>query len=298
MPYKRSYKYKGKKKPSQKLKNIRTQQYAATRYKNQNAIAEVAKQVATINKQIAPIKPVNDWYALVDQVTTMAETSSYVSFTKLNDPQAVNPMFESNTESSRSWLEPDRCKMKYMRVNVKYKLKEKAVDPVRIVQYIVSPKNAFRQTSTSAIDALNTPNNWSDLKHYWHQTTDEGSTNGFYSMMLNPRFFTVHDKRYVTLKYMDILNDSTEDHNREYYYSKDFKLNIPVRLKAVQATTTYYNSWRDVQFQDMAMDNQYYLISFHEGFTPNDAGTTLDIDIRVNSQIVVSQARRPNENAT
>lgn len=280
-----------KTKKASRFSNVKNKNYTATKRKNQTAIATVANRVDKLDKMLAPVKPVNDYYKKEYSQTTTTNTASYLFFEELNSPEELIPMFDTSILTDREFLEPASCVYKHLSVQTRYRLKEATNNPITIRQFIVSGKPAFNQTVTAPIQKLNTPNNWIYNKHYWSQATDDNHLGDRLNMKLNPKLFTIHSQRDIKLSYAD---SSTDRNVIEKTINSSHKLDTKVKLLSKATATTHLNSWRDVQMQDLPWGVQYYAVAFIEGFTPADAGSTLNLDVRLNSQVIVSQQRRAN----
>lgn len=282
----RSRKYK--KKPSEKMADIKAKSYRATASRNKNAISTVAKRLTALEKKSQLLQIRNTFYT--SNNATIGVINNGLQFGVIDQrlitqPVDMSPMF--NWDGLLN--EGPMGRHISSRIYVRCTLKEVVEHPLFInVVVLKLHKSNYNQvmTNVEAGSGLQTPANWNQGREVFR---DVSGTNGSKQLMWNPKFFKVCAKRRMRLSVAGVGAGFQPNTN---YSECEIPVKIGMTYKKKSGTLTGDdNNWRATSGTDY--DSQYYCIIYHEGFN-EITHNGLIVDLSTEFRHTIKQAIQTN----
>lgn len=283
MPYVRKVKFsrprKYKKKPSQKMANIKNKAYSATAKKNRTAISTVARRLSALERKSQLLQIRNTYYASQANVFSNINTAlnfGVIYYRLITQPVDMVPMF--NWDGLLN--EGSMGRHVSSRLHIRCTLLEAMDHPLFInVAVLKLHKSNYNQvmTNSEAGSGLQNPSEWEQGREVYR---DQEYTSGSANLMWNPKFFKVVGKR--RMKLHRAAASSGFEPNTNYS-----EVSIPVKIgmtykKKSGTLTGDNNTWIATSGTDY--ECQYYCVIYHEGFNeithPDGIAVRLTTDFR------------------
>lgn len=293
--FNRSRKYK--KKPSEKMANIKAKSYSATPAKNKNAISTVAKRLASLEKKTNLLQIRNTYYTSNNYRWAVLNANlafGVLDLQLINQPLDMTPALNYDGQLSPATM----GRHIGSRINVRATLISNHFRPVFLNVVILKlKKSAYNQVllRSGAGSGLASPSSWEAGRELHREIgLTNGTTlfSGMNQVFWNPKFFKV-----VSERRLRISNTSSTAGFRPYsnYDECVIELKVGQTYKKKSYTSTappVDTSWTSVDGFDN--ETQYYMVIYHEGFDEIQHSTGLNVEINTEMRHVIKQQVEKN----